>query len=103
MSASSESIAATAALAAPAACLLCGGQRQVPHFRVRGAAAPSASAAETYRITHSERRLVHAIVRCADCGMVSLPLHAAPPTKDFHARNRTRNLLLPTGQPGPPD
>ena len=30
---------------------------------------------ERYRITHSERRLVHAIVRCADCGLVTLPLH----------------------------
>jgi len=79
MSATSESRAAAAALAAPVACMLCGGQRQVPHFRTRAATAPSPVGAESYRITHSERRLVHAIVRCAECGMVSLPLHAAPP------------------------
>jgi 2-polyprenyl-3-methyl-5-hydroxy-6-metoxy-1,4-benzoquinol methylase len=63
----------------PAACIGCGSVRSVPHFRSRGAAAPISPVSERYRITHSERQLVHAIVRCADCGMVSLPLHHAPP------------------------
>src|SRR5262245_44427336 len=63
-----------------AACMLCGGQRLIPHFSRRAAEPPSPTVApETYRITHSERRLVHEIVRCADCGMVTLPLDAAPP------------------------
>jgi 2-polyprenyl-3-methyl-5-hydroxy-6-metoxy-1,4-benzoquinol methylase len=57
--------------------MLCGGFNLVPHFSgrvVRAAPAPA-----TYRITHSQRRLVGGLVRCLDCGMVSLPLQLAPP------------------------
>jgi SAM-dependent methyltransferase len=76
MSATSESIAIADA---PAGCVLCGGQRAVPHFGGR-AARPNGppDTPQSYRITHSERRLVHAIVRCPDCGMVSLPRAEAP-------------------------
>jgi SAM-dependent methyltransferase len=58
--------------------MLCGGQRWVPHFG-GSVEAPAAPPAEPYRITHSQRRLVRAIVRCAECGLVSLPLQSAPP------------------------
>ena len=61
-----------------AGCLLCGGQRFTSQFG-NGAVKPSSPAAGGYRITHSERRLVQAIVRCTDCGMVSLPLQYAVP------------------------
>jgi len=59
-------------------CLLCSGQRFAPQFG-NGAVVSRSPTAGAYRITHSERHLVHAIVRCADCGMVSLPLHYAVP------------------------
>jgi SAM-dependent methyltransferase len=61
-------------------CLLCGGQRHVPHFGQRAATAAAAAQPGVYRITHSERRLVGTLVRCADCGLVTLPPQAAPPT-----------------------
>jgi SAM-dependent methyltransferase len=77
MSATTERRAAGAAASA-AACMLCGGQRSVPRYG-RGAAAPPPAVSTRYRITHSERRLVRAIVRCVDCGMVTLPLQSAPP------------------------
>jgi len=67
------------AVARTAACMLCGGQRALPQFRSGGTALPNGHTMNGYRITHSERQLVNAIVRCADCGMVSLPLHLAPP------------------------
>src|SRR5262245_61563839 len=63
----------------PAPCIICGGTRSTPHFRSHAAALPISPVSERYRITHSERHLVHAIRRCSDCGMVSLPLHHAPP------------------------
>jgi len=78
MSATTElSDAAVAAVTEPAACMLCGGRRFVPHF---GGSGPRAitPGSDTYRITHSSRRLVRAIVRCADCRMVSLPLTSLP-------------------------
>lgn len=78
MSATIERLAAVAAAPDSAACMLCGGQRFVPHYRGRAAALPMSPVAERYRITHSQRRLVHAIVHCVDCGMVSLPLHDVP-------------------------
>jgi len=59
--------------------MLCGGQRRVRHFRSHNGSVPQAPEQAAYRITHSERRLVGAIVRCPDCGMVSLPLEDAPP------------------------
>jgi 2-polyprenyl-3-methyl-5-hydroxy-6-metoxy-1,4-benzoquinol methylase len=68
------------ALAQPLApvCVLCGSTRRTPHFT--GAAPPSVPpGAERYRITHSERHLVHALTRCLDCGLVTLPLSYAPP------------------------
>lgn len=58
--------------------MLCGGSHLVPHFRPRAPDLPPVPAVAHYRITHSERRLVRAIVRCADCGMVSLPRRYAP-------------------------
>lgn len=79
MSARHESAAAQARGAVPIPCLLCGGIRRVPQFGGRGAALPVSPVSERYRITHSERRLVHAIERCVDCGLVTLPLHHAPP------------------------
>lgn len=69
-------------LAQPAttACILCGSTRTVPHYPAAPAPLSAAAAAtERYRITHSERQLVHAIVRCVDCGLVTLPLAYAPP------------------------
>ena len=78
MSATSESRVTTAAAEAPT-CMLCGGQRWVPYFG-GSAGAPASTPSEPYRITHSQRRLVRAIVRCAECGLVSLPLQCAPPT-----------------------
>jgi len=64
--------------AGPTACMLCGGARMLPRFPSRRTDGRSERTTEPYRITHSERRFVHAIVRCADCGMVMLPLHHAP-------------------------
>lgn len=63
---------------APPACVVCGGVRRTPHFPGSGAASPTSPVSERYRITHSERQLVHAIVRCLDCGLVTLPLDYAP-------------------------
>jgi 2-polyprenyl-3-methyl-5-hydroxy-6-metoxy-1,4-benzoquinol methylase len=79
MSAMTERQATAAAASDPAACMLCGGQRSVPHYGRGTATLPPASVSARYRITHSERRLVRAIVRCVDCGMVSLPLQYTPP------------------------
>src|SRR5262245_8316382 len=78
MSANPEERAVAAAFE-PAPCIICGGSGTVPHFRRGAAALPVSPVSERYRITHSERRLVHAIRRCSECGMVSLPLHHAPP------------------------
>lgn len=79
MSAKTESALAPAAAPAAAPCILCGGTRTAPHFSGGGAAQPTSPVSERYRITHSERRLVQSIVRCADCGLVTLPLSYAPP------------------------
>jgi 2-polyprenyl-3-methyl-5-hydroxy-6-metoxy-1,4-benzoquinol methylase len=79
MSARHESSAALARGAAPFVCALCGGTRSAPQFRAGGAPQPTSPVSERYRITHSERRLVHAIVRCLDCGLVTLPTDYAPP------------------------
>lgn len=65
---------------AAAACLLCGSARTAVHFPGKAAALPMSPVSERYRITHSERRYVHAIVRCLDCGLVTLPLSCAPLT-----------------------
>jgi SAM-dependent methyltransferase len=69
------------AAATPAAvpCLLCGGTRTTPHFAGAAAPRPASGGSPRYRITHSERQLVRAIVRCVDCGLVTLPLSYAPP------------------------
>ena len=79
MSAMTERQTTAAAAIEPAACALCGGRRSVPRYRRSAPALSPLPNVGPYRITHSERRLVDAIVRCVDCGMVSLPLHAAPP------------------------
>jgi len=54
-------------------CVLCGGASFARQFP--GAPAPTNGAGPhvPYRITHSERRLLHAIVRCTSCGLVTLP------------------------------
>lgn len=79
MSARHESSAALVRGPATVACALCGGTRSAPQFRASGAASPPSPVSERYRITHSERHLVHAIVRCLDCGLVTLPTDYAPP------------------------
>ena len=61
------------------ACMLCGSQQSVAHFGGSGEGLPMSPVSERYRITHSERRLVRALQRCGGCGMVTLPLHYAPP------------------------
>lgn len=53
-------------------CLLCGGSRFVPHFPRAAGRPPEPAVPNSYRITHSERRLVGAVVRCLDCGLVAL-------------------------------
>lgn len=78
MSAPSE-LRQPAAVAEAATCMLCGGQRMLPHFGGAAAAPADLRSAQAYRITHSQRQLVSAVVRCADCGLVSLPLHGAAP------------------------
>jgi SAM-dependent methyltransferase len=77
MSAGNSSLTA---LAEPAvvACVVCGGSRSTPQFGATAAGLPASPVSERYRITHSERQLVQAIVRCLDCGMVTLPLSYAP-------------------------
>jgi SAM-dependent methyltransferase len=77
MSATTSSLSAVVQPAV-ATCILCGGTRPVPQFPGTAAALPISPVSERYRITHSERQLVHAIVRCLDCGLVSLPLAYAP-------------------------
>ncbi|MEO8601638.1 MAG: class I SAM-dependent methyltransferase [bacterium] len=67
------------AVAAPALCLLCGSERRAPHFRGHASPQPVSPVSERYRITHSERRLVYQIVRCVDCGLVTLPVDETPP------------------------
>ncbi len=79
MSATIDQSPAAVRVPTPTACILCGGRHTVPHFGRGGGPLPISPLSERYRITHSERRLVHAIVRCADCGMVSLPIEFAPP------------------------
>jgi len=79
MSAPSDHLPSAALVSPPTGCLVCGGTRTVPQFGRGGAPQPISPVSERYRITHSERRRVHAIVRCADCGMVSLPIEFAPP------------------------
>jgi hypothetical protein len=63
MSARHDSAAARVPGAAAFACMLCGGTNGVPHFPGRETALPISPVSERYRITHSERRLVHAILR----------------------------------------
>ena len=65
---------------APPACILCGGTRSTLQYPGTAAALPVSPVSERYRITHSERQLVHAITRCLDCGLVTLPLSYAPTT-----------------------
>lgn len=78
MSATTSPLSAAARPAVPA-CILCGGTRTAPQYPGSAAALPTSPVSERYRITHSERRLVHGIVRCLECGLVTLPLSYAPP------------------------
>ena len=77
MSATTSPLSVAARPAVPA-CVLCGGTRVAPQFPGSAAASPTSPVSERYRITHSERQLVHGIVRCLDCGLVTLPLSYAP-------------------------
>jgi 2-polyprenyl-3-methyl-5-hydroxy-6-metoxy-1,4-benzoquinol methylase len=54
-------------------CLVCGGRSFTRHFPNANGVAIREHSAEPYRITHSERYLVHTLVRCTACGMVVLP------------------------------
>ncbi len=54
-------------------CMLCGGERFAPQFNANAPQAVQRDASEPYRITRSERHLIGAIVRCLDCGLVTLP------------------------------
>ena len=58
--------------AEPASCALCGGGSFTRQFPAAASPANGAGAEQPYRITHSERRLLHAIVRCTSCGLVVL-------------------------------
>jgi SAM-dependent methyltransferase len=78
MSATTSPLSA-AAQPTVSACILCGGRRTAPQFPRAATALPIVPVAARYRITHSERRLVPAIVQCLDCGLVTLPLSCAPP------------------------
>jgi 2-polyprenyl-3-methyl-5-hydroxy-6-metoxy-1,4-benzoquinol methylase len=94
-----------------APCILCGGERFAPHFKIRREVPPAAPPAGGYRITHSERRLVGEIVRCTGCGMVFLPSRfvrteayadAEDPVYIEHPEQRIANShalldLLPSG------
>jgi len=63
---------------AAAPCLICGGSSFRPTFRSVAVPDPGQVSSEPYRITHSERRFVGAIVTCRDCGMTFLPLDFLP-------------------------
>lgn len=60
-------------------CVLCGGVSFTRQFPGARALANGTGAHEPYRITHSERRLLHAIVRCTACGLVTLPRAESTP------------------------
>ena len=78
MSAIRESSVAVARAAAAPRCLLCGSERRVPHFRGTAKPQPVSPVSERYRITHSDRHLVYRIVRCLQCGLVTLPVDETP-------------------------
>lgn len=59
-------------------CLVCGGTDFRPQFPSHDVPPPDKQRDEPYRITHSERRFVGAIERCAACGMAFLPLDYLP-------------------------
>lgn len=98
------------ATGAPLTCVVCGGTQFVPRFP--GRVVPRAAVAgAAYRITHSERRLVGALVRCTTCGLGMLPPQwadavryeeAADPYYTEQARERIANAdrllrLVPGG------
>lgn len=58
-------------------CMLCGATTFARHFPSARPQTNGAAPHEPYRITHSERRRLDAIVRCAGCGLVTLPAGAA--------------------------
>jgi len=59
-------------------CLICGGTNFRSRFPSIAEPVDQEASSEPYRITHSERKFVGAIVRCVDCGMVILPLDFVP-------------------------
>ncbi len=69
-------------------CLVCGSEALVPMFG-NGTAGPTASRASekpgAYRITHSPRDLVRAIVRCRECGLGMLPARLRGSTEAAYA------------------
>jgi SAM-dependent methyltransferase len=93
-----------------ASCLICGGRDFTPHFpKVNGNAVRQRHEGP-YRMTHSERFLVHTVVRCTSCGMIVLPqgqsdadyADAEDPYYVEHAEERIANghLLLDYLPPG---
>lgn len=54
-------------------CVVCGGTDFVPHFGGSAGGAVAGAAAGGYRITHSQRQFIGALIRCRGCGMVVLP------------------------------
>ncbi len=69
----SEQLAKVATNEERPGCLVCGGVRFVPHFGRKAQLTSPPAPNQPYRITHSQRNLVRAVLRCADCGLVFLP------------------------------
>lgn len=66
-------MAVEASAPAGARCIVCGGSRFAPVFRNGGGATSADAHGDVYRITHSHRDLVRAVVRCVECGLAVLP------------------------------
>lgn len=57
----------------PLRCLVCGGERFVRQFPRIPPPQGDVVAPAVYKITHSQRALVGAILRCTDCGLALMP------------------------------
>jgi SAM-dependent methyltransferase len=98
------------AVPAVASCVICGGRSFTPHFPKANGAPVRQRHEGPYRMTHSERFLVHTVVRCTSCGMIVLPqgqtaadyADAEDPYYLEHADERIANghLLLDYLPPG---
>jgi len=69
----SERLAEAPVTAADDACLVCGGTRFLAHFRGAAPLPAAGTPPQPYRITHSQRERVRAVLRCETCGLVFLP------------------------------